>query len=111
MLTTRFDDAIVFASGLHRTQRRKGTNLPYMSHLLAVTALVLEHGGTEDQAIAALLHDAVARVAKSADATDLKSVFRQRECGFKSHPGHHGLKDASTIFNMPGWRNRQTQRT
>jgi (p)ppGpp synthase/HD superfamily hydrolase len=55
----RFDDALVYASQLHRDQARKGTPIPYVSHLLAVAAIVLEHGGTEDEAIAALLHDAV----------------------------------------------------
>lgn len=55
----RFDDALAFASRLHRTQLRKGSPVPYIAHLLAVCSLVIEHGGTEDQAIAALLHDAV----------------------------------------------------
>lgn len=59
MLTDRFDEALAYASRLHRDQRRKGTSIPYISHLLSVAALVLEHGGNEDQAIAALLHDAV----------------------------------------------------
>ena len=59
MLTSRFENALVFASQLHREQRRKGSNVPYVSHLLAVVALVIEHGGDEDEAIAALLHDAV----------------------------------------------------
>lgn len=58
MLAARFDDALQYASALHRTQRRKGTAIPYMSHLMAVSALVLEHGGDDDQAIAGLLHDA-----------------------------------------------------
>ncbi len=44
---------------LHRSQRRKGSNVPYITHLLAVAALVGEHDGDEDQFIAALLHDAV----------------------------------------------------
>lgn len=57
-LTERFDDALVYASQLHRDQLRKGTRIPYISHLLAVCSLVLEHGGEEDEAIAALLHDA-----------------------------------------------------
>lgn len=56
-LSERFDDALTYASTLHRTQRRKGTDIPYVSHLLAVTGLVLEAGGDEDEAIAALLHD------------------------------------------------------
>jgi (p)ppGpp synthase/HD superfamily hydrolase len=58
-LTGRFDLAFQFASGLHHAQRRKGTEIPYISHLMSVAALVLEAGGDEDQAIAALLHDAM----------------------------------------------------
>jgi len=58
LLTHRFDEAFQYAHGLHRTQTRKGTPTPYISHLMTVAALVIEHGGDEDQAIAALLHDA-----------------------------------------------------
>ena len=58
MLTERFDDAFAYAVQLHRNQVRKGTSIPYISHLMAVSGLVLEHGGSEDQAIAGLLHDA-----------------------------------------------------
>src|SRR5919206_713585 len=58
-LTERFDEALLFASRHHREQLRKGSQVPYMSHLMSVSALVMEHGGSEDQAIAALLHDAV----------------------------------------------------
>jgi (p)ppGpp synthase/HD superfamily hydrolase len=57
-LTSRFDEAIRYAHDLHRDQGRKGTTIPYISHLMVVAALVVEHGGDEDQAIAALLHDA-----------------------------------------------------
>lgn len=57
-LTARYDEALAYASELHRNQVRKGTDIPYLSHLLSVSALVMEHGGSEDQAIAALLHDA-----------------------------------------------------
>ena len=58
-LTRRFDLALQCASGLHHKQPRKGTHIPYIAHLMSVAALVLEVGGNEDQAIAALLHDAV----------------------------------------------------
>lgn len=58
-LTRRFDDALAYASQLHRLQTRKGSGVPYISHLLAVAAIALENGADEDQAIAALLHDAV----------------------------------------------------
>lgn len=59
VLSNRFGAALMFAESSHRQQTRKGSDIPYVAHLLAVTALVLEHGGDEDQAIAALLHDAV----------------------------------------------------
>jgi hypothetical protein len=58
MLTDRFDEAFLFAHQLHRTQTRKGTPIPYISHLMTVAALVVEHGGNENRAIGALLHDA-----------------------------------------------------
>ena len=58
-LGPRFSAALAFASEIHGTQTRKGTSIPYIAHLLAVTALVIEAGGDEDTAIAALLHDAV----------------------------------------------------
>jgi (p)ppGpp synthase/HD superfamily hydrolase len=59
-LTPRFSDALTLACVLHRAQSRKGTQIPYVSHLLSVAALALEHGADEDEAIAAVLHDAVA---------------------------------------------------
>lgn len=58
LLGQRFEDALVFAFRLHRRQTRKGSETPFVSHLLGVTDLVLHYGGSEDQAIAALLHDA-----------------------------------------------------
>jgi GTP pyrophosphokinase len=57
--TWRLADAFGYAAELHREQRRKGTSIPYLAHLMAVAAIVIEVGGDEDQAIAALLHDAV----------------------------------------------------
>lgn len=59
VLSSRFEGALILATRLHINQVRKSTRIPYVAHLLAVTALVLEDGGDEDQAIAALLHDAV----------------------------------------------------
>ncbi len=57
MLSDRFDRAVLYAIELHRSQMRKATRIPYVTHLFAVCSLVLEDGGTEDEAIAALLHD------------------------------------------------------
>ncbi|HBY61049.1 MAG TPA: phosphohydrolase [Solibacterales bacterium] len=59
MLSERFDAALVFASALHREQKRKSTAIPYVAHLLAVASLTAEGGGGEVECIAALLHDAL----------------------------------------------------
>jgi (p)ppGpp synthase/HD superfamily hydrolase len=57
--SSTFDNALQYAAALHREQTRKATPVPYVSHLLAVSSIVIEHGGTETEAIGALLHDAI----------------------------------------------------
>jgi GTP pyrophosphokinase len=59
VLGTRFVEALRLAVDLHSQQARKGSNVPYMGHLLGVCGLVIDSGGSEDEAIAAVLHDAV----------------------------------------------------
>ncbi len=59
ILTQRFETALVYACRLHATQLRADGKTPYIAHLMSVAALVLESGGDEDEAIAALLHDAI----------------------------------------------------
>lgn len=56
-MTPRYLAGVAYASELHHGHVRKGSGVPYLSHLLSVSALVLENGGDEDQAIAGLLHD------------------------------------------------------
>ncbi len=88
-LGERFRAALGLAFDLHRTQLRKGTDVPYMSHLLAVAALVLEYGGNEDQAIAALLHDSVE---DQGGATTLERI--EREFGPRVAGLVHALSDS-----------------
>ena len=59
LLTDQFTEAFEYAALLHRRQIRKGQNIPYLGHLMRVAGIVLECGGDEETAIAALLHDAV----------------------------------------------------
>jgi GTP pyrophosphokinase len=59
MITSRFSRAVSLAIQAHDGDVRKGTTIPYISHPLAVASIALEHGADEDQAIAALLHDAI----------------------------------------------------
>ena len=57
-LSERFDAAVRYAREVHAGQTRKGTDAPYLAHLLGVSSIVLDDGGSEEEAIAALLHDA-----------------------------------------------------
>jgi|GEM_PF-353990 len=73
-LSPAFDRALTLAHDFHRSDRRKGTRIPYISHLLQVAGLVLEANGTETQAIAALLHDAI----EDADTAEAARARRRR---------------------------------
>src|SRR5262249_30198889 len=75
MLTDRFDRALLYATHVHGGQTRKGTSTPYVAHLLAVAATVLEYGGDEDLAIAALLHDSVEDQGGKARLDDVRNRF------------------------------------
>jgi len=74
-LGSRFDEALAYASRAHWRQVRKATDVPYVAHLLAVASLVLEHGGGEDEAIAALLHDAVEDAGGAPRRDDVRARF------------------------------------
>jgi hypothetical protein len=71
----RFRDALQLAAVLHGDDCRKGTSIPYVSHLLAVASLVIENGGSEDLAIAALLHDALEDHPEQITVDDLRARF------------------------------------
>jgi len=71
----RFRDALVWAAELHEDQDRKGGDVPYVAHLLGVAAIVLEHGGSEDVAIAALLHDALEDQAHKITEGEIRTRF------------------------------------
>jgi (p)ppGpp synthase/HD superfamily hydrolase len=75
VLGERFEHALAYAHRAHSLQTRKGTSIPYTSHLLAVASIALELGADEDQAIAALLHDAVEDQGGSARLADIEEKF------------------------------------
>ena len=104
-LTHRFEEALVYAHRLHREQTRKGGggHIPYISHLLSVAALVLENGGDEDEAIAALLHDAVEDQGGKATREAILNMFGERVTEIVD-----GCTDADTIPKPP-WRERKEQ--
>lgn len=75
-LKRRFKEAFDFAYEKHRKQLRKGSGVPYITHLMSVSALVMEHGGGEDEAIAGLLHDSVEDVGVTVE--EIKVRFGER---------------------------------
>lgn len=107
LLTARFQRAFAVASEVHATQVRKGTHIPYLAHLMSVAALVLEHGGREDAAIAGLLHDAVE---DSGDGKQMETRIR-KEFGDRVADIVMGCSDAVAIAwqDKPPWRERKEQ--
>jgi (p)ppGpp synthase/HD superfamily hydrolase len=101
MLTDRFEEALTCAARFHRSQRRKGGDIPYFSHLMAVTALVLEHGGTEEEAIAALLHDAIEDGGGETARREIEQRFGAAVLAIVE-----GCTDADTIPKPP-WEERK----
>ena len=71
----KLERALRYASRLHRDQVRKGTNVPYITHLLAVASIVGENGGTEDEVVAALLHDAPEDQGGEATLREIRAQF------------------------------------
>ena len=101
MLTTRFEHALQYAIIVHAGQVRKGTQIPYISHLLAVTSIVLEHGATEDEAIGALLHDAGEDAGGEARIVDIAVRFGDNVAAIV-----RGCSD-TTASPKPPWRQRK----
>lgn len=100
-LGPRFERALAYAARLHRHQRRKGSDVPYVSHLLATAALALEHGGDEDEAIAALLHDAIEDQGGEATRRAIRRRFGARVAAIVDE-----CSDADTVPKPP-WRERK----
>ncbi|MDF3040657.1 MAG: metal dependent phosphohydrolase [Thermomicrobiales bacterium] len=97
----RLANALGFATQLHATQKRKGSGVPYISHLLAVAAIVLEHGGTEDEAIAALLHDAVEDQGGQATLALIRDRYGDTVAAIVA-----GCTDTDEV-HKPSWRPRK----
>jgi (p)ppGpp synthase/HD superfamily hydrolase len=102
-LGPRFNEAFLYAAEKHVTQKRKKTNVPYISHLMSVAALVLEAGGGEDEAIAALLHDVVEDCGGHPVLEDIRCRFGDRVAYIVD-----GCTDAYTIPKPP-WKSRKLE--
>jgi (p)ppGpp synthase/HD superfamily hydrolase len=101
-LTDRFLAAVAFAVEAHGAQRRKGTEIPYVAHLLVATGLVLEDGGDEDEAIAAMLHDAVEDAGGAPMLADIRERFGARVADIVE-----ACSDTLTPEHKEPWRERK----
>ncbi len=97
----RFESALLYATQLHRFQKRKGSCLPYVTHLLGVAAIVGESGGTEDEVIAALLHDAVEDQGGAATREEIRRRFGDTVAGIVVE-----VSDTDVVPKPP-WRERK----
>jgi (p)ppGpp synthase/HD superfamily hydrolase len=105
-LGERFDRALAWASELHRDQARKGSGVPYVSHLLAVAAIAIEHGASEDEAIAALLHDSIEdQGAAFGGADELRRAIEER-FGKRVLAIVEGCTDTDVVPKPP-WKERK----
>jgi (p)ppGpp synthase/HD superfamily hydrolase len=103
LLGPRFEQALVYAAMLHAGQVRKSTPIPYVSHVLAVSAIALEHGANEDEAIAALLHDAVEDCGGKPRLLDIRHRFGATVADIVA-----GCTDAD-VTPKPPWEERKRQ--
>jgi (p)ppGpp synthase/HD superfamily hydrolase len=105
-LTDRFDRALLYATHVHGGQVRKKTTVPYVAHLLAVAATVLEYGGDEDMAIGALLHDAAEDQGGSARLADIRNRFGDRVANFVGACSD-SLANTDAGEKKTGWQERK----
>lgn len=99
--TPDFEAALVYAHQIHSGQTRKKTGMPYVAHLLGVAGIVLEHGGTEVEAIAALLHDAVEDAGGPGRLEDIRTRFGSSVAEIVA-----ACTD-SDVLPRPPWRERK----
>jgi len=101
MLSNRFTEALVYAKELHETQTRKGGNVPYLAHLMGAASIALEYGANEDEAIAALLHDAIEDQGGPPTGREIRRRFGDAVADIVE-----GCTDADTTPKPP-WRKRK----
>ena len=100
-LSPKFDQALHYAVLIHAGQKRKGTEIPYLAHLLGVVSIALEHGANEDEAIGALLHDAAEDAGGRGRIEDIRHRFGDAVAEIVE-----GCTD-SEVVPKPAWRKRK----
>ena len=107
-LTDRFDRALLYATHVHGGQVRKATSIPYIAHLLAVAGTILEYGGSEEMAIAGLLHDAVEDQGGEPRLIDIRNRFGDRVADIVRSCSD-SVVNSSAGQQKDKWHTRKTQ--
>jgi (p)ppGpp synthase/HD superfamily hydrolase len=100
-LSKQFEKALLYATRIHGGQLRKKTRIPYIAHILGVTAIALEYGANETEAIAALLHDAVEDCGGAKRLRDIECKFGKASAKIVA-----GCTDTDEVPKPP-WRQRK----
>jgi GTP pyrophosphokinase len=101
VLSGRFEEALRFVLQLHGSQLRKGTRVPYIAHLLGVASIALENGANENEAIAALLHDAIEDQGGASTREEIRRRFGEQVVNIVD-----GCTDTD-VTPKPPWRPRK----
>ena len=101
ILGQRFEEALAYAAKLHSLQIRKGSEVPYIAHLIGVASIALEYGADEDEAIAALLHDAIEDQGGPEAGEEIRARFGGRVVTIVE-----GCTDTD-VTPKPPWRQRK----
>jgi GTP pyrophosphokinase len=102
-LSSRFEEALLYAARLHASQLRKGGSIPYVAHLLGVASIALQYGANEDEAIAALLHDAIEDQGGAATREEIRRRFGDGVVDIVN-----GCTDADSLPKPPWKRRKET---
>ena len=107
ILTSRYDKALTMVRTLQNGEARKGGGtVPYLSHSIGVSALVLQYGGTEDQAIAALLHDVAEDNGGERMLSVIEAEFDSKIAGYVRDLSDSLVEDSE---NKPPWYKRKEE--
>jgi len=102
-LSSRFEESLLYAARLHASQLRKGGSIPYVAHLLGVASIALQYGANEDEAIAALLHDAIEDQGGAATREEIRRRFGDGVVDIVN-----GCTDADSLPKPPWKRRKET---
>jgi len=109
-LSPQFEKALIYATRIHGGKLRKKTRIPYIAHILGVTAVALEYGANETEAIAALLHDAVEDCGGAKRLRDIEQIQKKGCANSRGLHRHRPNPKAAMVGSKEGLRRTRPAR-